>query len=944
MKKKLKNALQSKRLTLAIVALFVLMAPIFAIAEPAGVQLQSGNVEQTISSDSYQGIVAAQVFETPQVKDWDNINFVNPSFEYPNVGPTGAPDGVTPGQTPPFTRGGNFEYARLTAQNQGFQTVHESLVPGWRTVAVDPARRNVPSTTLPEKVIDIMLNGAILGPGPDRVLVANSGTQSVELSGWIPSIFFQDAATTPGQTIYYEFYHRARRGSHPAHVDRMDFFLYGVPDNEDYDWPKMPELTNGNPNLIQNMANPIFDPPSVETAISNNLAWYRFAGAYTVPYGQYLTRFAFQGTRSTTGTGGIGNLMEGNLLDDIRLLTPSFVELEKTSSASGGTYALQGERVTYTIIARNIGEADASRALLTDVLPEGVSFVPGSIRINGDPAGEFGTFDTATRTVSVDIGGNANIGPSDVNEGIIEGAQVVRTSGACNDAGCEHSECYETIFSYVTVTFQVDVTADAGSIIQNQARITYDDFTFEEHTDGGYWNVSPVNEFNVRQRTLSGLVWADLNEDGMMDAVGTPAYEVRLSGIIVTLYNDALGTPALDVNGNPLQTTTGPDGSFSFSTIPSGVYRVVATLPTGYQVTPTLGDNLAVNVSNSATIANVALNADLTITYEQVVTSQYIGILPIPAFAASKTASVGGGSQNPGTESNPVPVSINATMTYFVTVTNNTGHHIMREVTVVDDLPAGLEYLESSHSGVRTTFNGGTRDRVTWQLPNLPPGDTVLTVTVLVTEENRSEQIRNTAVASMTGQENVNTNRTYHEVASGYLIKTYENASSTDSVNRTGDTLIYTISVRNTGTITWNPGNITDVLPAGVDFVSAAVTGLGISAIESNGIVTIATENIPAGTDPAVAVATITVTVNDSASGTTITNVVVAETGESGYVDTDVEQRFMPTGLIVGAAPITTVTAICVIAGATLAINAVAKRRDREIEELARVAKSLTKY
>jgi len=394
---------------------------------------------ETVSMDAASGSTPVPLgFETPRVKDWTNLDFINPSFEYPNI--TVHPDGVSPGETPANI--GNpplfWWHSRAQATSLGWQIMHESFVPGWRSIPTNPANMADPRAPFIE-----IQNAARAQPGA----FPHSGTQFAELNAHFAGTLFQDVDTTPGQLVYWELHHRALTGSQ----DIMDFFLYSVPDR------------NSNLTPVGGLVNGL---PRITRVASGSHAWNRAAGAYTVPAGQTLTRFAFQ---AVTPTGA-----SGNLLDDIRLFTPSFLEVRKSNNASGTTYALRGEQVTYTIEVENIGEADASRSVLTDVLPDGVDFVPGSITINGSPAGTLGTYDPLTRTVRVNLGTGATAGTNATNGGIIDNGETV------------------------TVTFRVVVTANTGELIQNQARVTYDDHTFEHLTDGGFWNVSHVNELEIK--------------------------------------------------------------------------------------------------------------------------------------------------------------------------------------------------------------------------------------------------------------------------------------------------------------------------------------------------------------------------------------------------------------------------------------------------------------
>ena len=519
---------------LLIVAIFALALPIFAAANSSAIQsifpqAQEPSVSVQITDDQIVSATSApamrpdhistlpdyastlispadgnisiaplHTFETPFVKDWTNLDFINPSFEYPYIGPGGSPDGVSPGETPPFGSGQDWRWSNAQAQSTRWNMMHEDFVPGWRTLPTDPVFLGTPQGSL----IEFFMAGSPHGATP------HGGNQAAELAAEVDGTLFQDVVTTPGQHVYWEFHHRAR-GTQAIHIDRMDFFLYAVPntssnlipqDNEVYDF----------------LQGDYLDP--IQIAESDALAWYRSAGMYTVPTDQTLTRFAFQAVSNT-----VGGVAGGNLLDDIRLFTPSFLEVRKQHNASGTTYALRGERLTYTIEVENIGEADASRSVLTDTLPKGVDFVAGSITINGSPAGALGTYDSATRTLRVNLGTGATPGNLATNGGIIDHGQTV------------------------TVTFQVDVVAKASTLVKNQARVTYDDHTFENLTDGGFWNVSPVSEFDVKE-----LIVTNVTPKG----VGVPITETHLE-VTFSHSVDITSLGTITINGITLDLSTG---------------------------------------------------------------------------------------------------------------------------------------------------------------------------------------------------------------------------------------------------------------------------------------------------------------------------------------------------------------------------------------------------
>jgi len=71
-----------------------------------------------------------------------------------------------------------------------------------------------------------------------------------------------------------------------------------------------------------------------------------------------------------------------------------------------------------------------------------------------------------------------------------------------------------------------------------------------------------------RPASIGDTVWEDLNADGIQDA-GEPG----IAGVIVELFNSD-GTPATDMNGNPMTTTTDVNGNYLFEDLYPGDYYV----------------------------------------------------------------------------------------------------------------------------------------------------------------------------------------------------------------------------------------------------------------------------------------------------------------------------------------------------------------------------------
>ena len=125
---------------------------------------------------------------------------------------------------------------------------------------------------------------------------------------------------------------------------------------------------------------------------------------------------------------------------------------DKTAVDLNGGALFPGDVLEYTIVAVNSGNDASVNTVLTDVLPAGVTYVPGSLQITaGDNIGaktdgagdDQGEYDAATKTLTVRLGAGANAA--------MGGTIAVNASS--------------------TVNFRVTVDDGASGAIQNQAAI-----------------------------------------------------------------------------------------------------------------------------------------------------------------------------------------------------------------------------------------------------------------------------------------------------------------------------------------------------------------------------------------------------------------------------------------------------------------------------------------
>jgi uncharacterized repeat protein (TIGR01451 family)/MYXO-CTERM domain-containing protein len=137
----------------------------------------------------------------------------------------------------------------------------------------------------------------------------------------------------------------------------------------------------------------------------------------------------------------------------ISTLLPDFTTTTKEVVDLNGGVAAPGDVLEYRIVATNTGTDDAVGVTLRDELPEGVSFVPGSLRVEAGPnmgdktdatGDDQGQYDAASRTVTVRLG-----------------------TGATATAGGELE-----IDASSEVRLQVTIDADTRGEITNQGFIT----------------------------------------------------------------------------------------------------------------------------------------------------------------------------------------------------------------------------------------------------------------------------------------------------------------------------------------------------------------------------------------------------------------------------------------------------------------------------------------
>ncbi|MDP4098515.1 isopeptide-forming domain-containing fimbrial protein, partial [Paenibacillus sp. P96] len=280
-----------------------------------------------------------------------------------------------------------------------------SEVPGWETDASDNRIQIMQNS-------NNFLGSGGGGNGETIAVVAAEGTQYAELNANEAAMLYQDVETVPGETIYWRLAHRGEYGT-----DTMQLRI-GSADTPPENLP-----------VIQQMS-------------STFNKWTYYTGSYVVPDGQTSTRFGFEAVSSSSGS-----VAWGNLLDDIFLGTEPCVTSTKSVNPPGEVGV--GTELTYTINVKNEGGDIAADTAVTDAIPAGTEYVPGSMVLTNG----------ATTKKLTDA--------ADTDEGQFDGSQVSIKLGDLPNADQKPNG--------VTVQFKVKVLSTyAVKSISNKAQIDYD--------------------------------------------------------------------------------------------------------------------------------------------------------------------------------------------------------------------------------------------------------------------------------------------------------------------------------------------------------------------------------------------------------------------------------------------------------------------------------------
>ncbi|ANY70200.1 hypothetical protein BBD42_29615 [Paenibacillus sp. BIHB 4019] len=444
----------------------------------------------------------------------------------------------------------------------------------------------------------------------------------------------------------------------------------------------------------------------------------------------------------------------------ISVSTPNVSVLKSSGSSS----VASGDTLTYSVLVANNGLAPIHNAVISDMMPQGTSFITGSVFVNG------ASVPLANPAIGIPIG---TLAPS----------------------------------ASATVTFEVMVNMPAPSVISNQSTVSFTSGAFSSTSQSNNVNTpvtQPVINLVKTSDTTNASVGGSVTYSVAVSNTGNLAAQVTLTDILpngTTFIPNSVVVGGLPVAGADPATGI-PVGSVAAGTTVLVTFSALVTsLPSPQQLANQAAAAYTFVPPDGRTLSGSALSNTLTIS----VSAPNISIVK-----SSTTANT--------TIGDTVPYSVSVTNTGIASVTNT---------IFSDPTPAGSSFVPGSVTinGVPSSAAvpaGGI------PLGTIAPGATVtVTFNVLVDSLPPSGSLINQSSATFTsGAFSGSTFSNVSVTPINQPILTAVKSAGVVAAT-VGDTLNYTIAVTNSGNYSAS-ATVTDTIPTGTSFIPNSVIVGGV--------------------------------------------------------------------------------------------------------------------
>ncbi|MGO4547813.1 hypothetical protein AB4Z29_23760 [Paenibacillus sp. 2TAB23] len=475
----------------------------------------------------------------------------------------------------------------------------------------------------------------------------------------------------------------------------------------------------------------------------------------TLPSPQFLVN---QASATYTYSPPDGRLLNGSAVSNTLSIPVSAPNVAVVKSTTAIDLAL-GDTITYSVAVNNSGIETINNVVLTDPLPGGAAFVPGSVTVNGTPV------------------------PGSPVSGISLGSIIASAT--------------------VTVTFQLSVISiPVSGQLGNQANVTFTSGVFSGNTISNVVNTpvyQPIISFaksaNSINATVGDTISYTINVSNTGNYPGSVTVTDNIPAGTIFVANSVL------VGGAPLP------GADPVTGIAVGSVAPNTTVPVVFSV-------IVDSLPNPQQLSNQA-NGTFAFTLPSG--------RPLSGSGSSNTVVISVSAPNVSVtkSTTSTSVAIGDVVTYSISILNS-GIAAVNNVIFTDPLPVGSALVPGSvlvDNVARPTANPATGVAI----GTIAQGQTVIVsfnVTVISLPDpaqlsNRSSVSFTSGVFSGVTFSNTVIVPVYQPILTG--------TKSGSTINATiGDTVVYTILVQNAGNYPGNV-TLTDTIPAGTSFVVNSV-------------------------------------------------------------------------------------------------------------------------
>ncbi|MCC2514908.1 DUF7507 domain-containing protein, partial [Bacillus cereus] len=438
-----------------------------------------------------------------------------------------------------------------------------------------------------------------------------------------------------------------------------------------------------------------------------------------------------------------------------------------------------GDILTYTTTLTNIGNADATAVVFTDNIPDGTTFIDGSVLVNNIP--------------------QLNANPS---VGILVGTIAPNIS--------------------IPVTFSVTVVAlPASGHVQNQSTSRYT-INVEEQISTSNITFTEVISANVIATKTTPIQYADLQTIIPYTISIINNGNIQVENIIVTDIipaNTSFIENSVIVNGNA-RPNDNPLNGIQIDTIPPNTTATIL-----FQVRVT-------SIPQTNPISNTS-----TIEYEYTVPDRP----PITETIISSAAAteINHANLNSNKAVDLAFATVGDTLTYTITL-NQTGNVAVNDVIIQDIIPQGTTFIENSVIVNGETLPG-VNPVSGIPIGTITIGeDAIVSFQVTVTSIPTPNELNNNAITTFNYIVNPNNVPVTNTTTTNTVTTTVQNDNviAIKAVDFTsalpGQTLTYTITITNNGNIIIEDLLLVDTAPADTTFVIGSVTINGINQPNAN--------------------------------------------------------------------------------------------------------------